>query len=130
MKDLNTKISVAAAISMAIAIVLGAFGAHGLEKLVDTDSLNTFEVGVRYHIYHSLAMLVVGMSQRVRYRLKKRTFILWFVGVLLFSGSLYLLAVDDALGLSLSFLGPVTPIGGTILILGWIFLAIGLWKNK
>ena len=85
MKDLNTKISVAAAISMAIAIVLGAFGAHGLEKLVDTDSLNTFEVGVRYHIYHSLAMMVVGMSQRVRYRLKKRTFILWFVGVLLFS---------------------------------------------
>ena len=130
MKDLNTKISVAAAISMAIAIVLGAFGAHGLEKLVDTDSLNTFEVGVRYHIYHSLAMLVVGMSQRVRYRLKKRTFILWFVGVLLFSGSLYLLAVDDALGADLSFLGPVTPIGGTILILGWIFLAIGLWKNK
>ena len=130
MKDLNTKISVAAAISMAIAIVLGAFGAHGLEKLVDTDSLNTFEVGVRYHIYHSLAMLVVGMSQRVRYRLKKRTFILWFVGVLLFSGSLYLLAVDDALGADLSFLGPVTPIGGTILILGWIFLALGLWKNK
>ena len=130
MKDLNTKISVAAAISMAVAIVLGAFGAHGLEKLVDTDSLNTFEVGVRYHIYHSLAMLVVGLSQRVRYRLKKRTFILWFTGLILFSGSLYLLAIDEALGADLGFLGPVTPIGGTILILGWIFLAIGLWKNK
>ncbi|PQB05824.1 DUF423 domain-containing protein [Aureitalea marina] len=130
MNNLSTKISTTGAILMALSIALGAFGAHGLERMVNPQALDTFEVGVRYQVYHSLAIVVIGLSGRLSDSVKKRTFILWMLGVVLFSGSLYLLATSEVIGEDLKFLGPVTPIGGLALIAGWGYLAFGLWKNR
>lgn len=130
MKKLDTKITVTAAMLMALAIVLGAFGAHGLKDAVDESSLDTFEIGVRYQVYHSLALLMIGFTDRIPQKLKKRSLVLWLVGILLFCGSLYLLAIEELLGMNLSFLGPITPIGGLAFILGWIYLGVGLWKTS
>lgn len=111
-----------------LAVIFGAFGAHTLEKIVSSDELETFEIGVRYQFYHAFALLIAGLLSIWRpHRHLKIAGWLFAIGILCFSGSLYLLAVDEALGLSLRWLGPVTPIGGTLFIAGWgyLFLAVG-----
>ncbi|MBQ0117478.1 MAG: DUF423 domain-containing protein, partial [Flavobacterium sp.] len=122
---MNKKLIITAAFLGSVAIVLGAFGAHALKKVLDTDALQTFEVGVRYQMYHALFLLGVGATPLVTEKTKKT--ILWLVslGVLLFSGSIYLLATQQALGINFSFLGPITPIGGLLLIAAWVLLC---WK--
>jgi len=79
----------------ALAIILGAFGAHGLEKLVDASSIETFEVGVRYQMYHALFLLFLGIWPNLAEAHKKRVFTLIVVGVVLFSFSIYLLALNS-----------------------------------
>lgn len=112
-----------------LAVGLGAFGAHSLEKIVSPEELDTFEVGVRYQFYHAFAILFIGLlSSRKQHRHLNTAGWLFTVGILFFSGSLYFLAVDEALGLSLRWLGPVTPIGGTMFIIGWIFLILASFK--
>ena len=130
MNKIDRKISVWASFLMALGIGLGAFGAHGLEQLVDTDALNTFEIGVRYQLMHCLALLAIGLSGRVPEKVAGLVLICFLLGILLFSGSLYLLAVDDALSIDLGFLGPITPLGGTAFIVGWLILGYKLWKNR
>ena len=78
-----------------IAIILGAFGAHALKKMLSIDQLSTFETGVRYQMYHALFLLFLGLMTQVSQRTKKTIFLLVLVGVILFSGSLYLLATND-----------------------------------
>ncbi|MCB9300286.1 MAG: DUF423 domain-containing protein [Lewinellaceae bacterium] len=114
------------------AVALGAFGSHGLKEAVTPEQLNTFEIGVRYQFYHALALLAVGLLLYFR----KTPLLPWagwsfLAGIFLFSGSLYLLAVNDILQLSTSLLGPMTPIGGTFFILGWgLFLASTYQENQ
>lgn len=105
------------AILGAIGVTLGALGAHALAEVLTEANLASFKTGVSYHMIHTLAMLAV--LQRQGYKL---SLILWLVGIVLFSGSIYLLATDELMGLQLSFLGPVTPIGGLALIAGWLAL--------
>ncbi|MEL7221857.1 MAG: DUF423 domain-containing protein, partial [Bacteroidota bacterium] len=119
------------AISMAIAVILGAFGAHGLKEIISVESMKTFETGARYHIYHSLAILLIGI---LLYDRKTRLMLiagwLFVIGIIFFSGSLYLLSMAEVENLPVNILGPITPIGGVILILGWVLLAASTFQDN
>ncbi|MCB0583939.1 MAG: DUF423 domain-containing protein [Phaeodactylibacter sp.] len=102
------------------AVALGAFGAHALRGILSSTDLNTFEIGVRYQFYHALATLIAGILLYFRKTpMLSRAGWLFIGGVTLFSGSLYILSVSDIFNIPKTFLGPVTPIGGIMLILGW-----------
>lgn len=113
----------------ALAVILGAFGAHGLKNklqsgLITADQLNGFDTAVRYQIYHLLAMfLIINLEKPLVNKLLKTAYRLFFIGILLFSGSLYLLTTRNLLHLDfLIFLGPITPIGGLFFVGGWLCL--------
>ena len=122
----DKKITVTASLLAALTIGIGAFGAHGLEKLVEGDALASFETGVRYQMYHVIALLILGFATVIPARIRKWVFWLFLGGIVLFSGSIYLLALRTLFSFDLSFLGPVTPVGGLLLIIGWLRLAYGL----
>lgn len=122
--DKNTVIL--GAFLMALTIGLGAFGAHGLKALVASTSLETFETGVRYQMYHSLAIVMLGLANVVPRSAKKWPVRLFVLGMILFSGSLYLLTFQNVLEVDLSVVGPITPLGGLLLISGWVLLGIRL----
>ena len=112
-----------------LGVILGAFGAHALKAILEPDQLSSFETGVRYQIYHGLAMLVLSWrNPSIRIALESWIQRLWFIGSLLFSGSIFLLTVGRSLDLNAGWAGPITPIGGTLLIVGWIMLCIGLLR--
>lgn len=122
-----------AALMSAFTVILGAFGAHSLKALISKEQIITFQTGINYQFYHTLAILLVYTISLSFYSpWIKRSAVTFFIGILLFSGSLYLLACKDFLGLdaSLAFIGPSTPIGGVFFILGWIFLFIGISKKQ
>jgi len=109
----------------ALAVTLGAFGAHGLKSQVSEKLYHTFQTGVSYHFYHVFAILIIGvLYQNITEKFAKFAFLFFAIGILLFSGSLYLLATRTLLGIEhWTWLGPLTPIGGVFFILGWILLA-------
>lgn len=104
-------------------VILGAFGAHLLEKLLSAAQLASFETGLRYQFYHVFFLILLSLIPRIEEKDKNKITLLISVGILLFSGSIYLLNLQDVLGLNLSFLGPVTPIGGSLLIFAWFYTA-------
>ncbi len=112
----------------ALSVILGAFGAHGLKKYVPAETVSTFETGVRYQFYHVFALLAVAILYE-KFASKYLVYAgnSFLIGILLFSGSLYLLTflkATDSVGLSK--LGIITPIGGLFFIAGWIFLILGI----
>jgi uncharacterized membrane protein YgdD (TMEM256/DUF423 family) len=117
-----------AAISLAIATIIGALGAHALEDILTPDQLQSFETGVRYHVYQSLGLFAIAVQQQ--FRVQKWTMHLLFWGMILFSASIYLLNLDEYIGLSLSFLGPITPIGGLLIIAAWTSLGVTLFTQQ
>ncbi len=113
------------ALSACIGVALGAFAAHGLKNRLGADLLATFEVGVRYQMFHALGLLAVAWAHtRWPGPLIVASGWLFVAGTLLFSGSLYLLALSGA-----RWLGPVTPFGGLAFLAGWLCLAWGAWKG-
>lgn len=117
---------VAVALSGFVMVLAGAFGAHGLEGRVPERLLEAFETGVRYQAWHTLAMLAVLIwRQAMPARGQSLTLWLWGGGIVLFSGSLYLLTLTGIRGL-----GMITPFGGLLLMAGWLALAISAWKAK
>lgn len=116
----------------AIAVALGAFGAHGLKKIVSAETVQVFQTGVQYQMYHALALLLTGLLyEKCSQKLAKTAGILFFIGIILFSGSLYLLTAGKATeATSLDKAGIITPIGGVCFIAGWVFLFIAAMKNK
>jgi uncharacterized membrane protein YgdD (TMEM256/DUF423 family) len=114
---------VAGALSAAVAVVLGAFGAHGLRGRLTPELLAVFEVGVRYQMYHALALLAVAWaSTRWPGTAMVVAGVLFVAGTVVFSGTLYVLALTGQ-----KWLGAITPLGGVAFILGWIVLAWGAW---
>lgn len=109
-----------------IAVILGAFGAHALKAVLTEAQLSTFQVGIRYHFLHTLAIFGVAILSKNNDSKRLNLAISFFIiGIILFSGSIYLLACKDILGIeSWKFLGPITPIGGTFFILGWSMLIV------
>ena len=110
----------------ALAVIFGAFGAHGLKKVLDAEQLKSFETGVKYQMYHALLLILagvifpfIGFSQNLMG---------WFIviGVFLFSFSIYGLVLSSARGRKMSFLGPVTTLGGLLLVMGWILFTINV----
>ena len=127
---MNKSAVIIGVVMMVIAIILGAFGAHGLKEHLTPEKFNTFEVGVRYQIYHGLAFLILGLSaDKVQFSLKRPIQFI-FGGVLMFSVSIYFLAIQEMLGVSLKFLGPVTPLGGVLMIIGWILFLVKIIRSK
>lgn len=126
---MNKKIVLTAAILLLLAIVLGAFGAHGLKDKVTPERIATFEVGVRYQFYIGLAMLILGFNEEKLGFSLKPTFILLLIGVLFFSVSIYFLAIQEILGASLKFLGPITPLGGLLMIIGLFVFIVKLMRK-
>lgn len=109
-----------------LAVVLGAFGAHGLKSVLSTQQLKTFEIGVRYQMYHSLALLLLpALSAYVSSKWVNRAAFSFVTGTVLFSGSLYALAISG-----IEWFGPVTPLGGLFFIAGWTLLIIGLLGGR
>lgn len=116
-------ISWASAFGM-LAIILGAMGAHALKGQLSADSLDSFNTAVRYQAWHAIALLIIGLTA---YPIKNKGLIalMWVIGILLFSGSIFLLSTASITGLHWSFLGPITPLGGLFFIGGWALLFIG-----
>lgn len=112
------------------AIILGAFGAHALKKHLTVEELVTFATGVKYQMYHALFLLFLGMTTLVNEKSKKTIFSLVIFGVIFFSGSIYLLATKTITGIDFKPLGILTPIGGTLLILGWAVFLWSVLKDK
>lgn len=127
---MEKKIFLAASILGLIAVVLGAFAAHGLRDALNPTSLESFQTGVRYQMYHAFFLFVVGLMPQLQPQQKKRLFWLVLLGVLLFSGSIYLLATNALTPIDFAFLGPVTPLGGLLLMCAWGVLAFYLIKHK
>ena len=116
----------------ALAVILGAFGAHALKPLLTPEQLNTFETGVKYEFYHALALLDTGIIYSVfPFKPVRYASICFIIGILLFSGSLYAMTAMKLGGeVGLGGLGILTPIGGLFFILGWLMLVLGVMKKK
>jgi uncharacterized membrane protein YgdD (TMEM256/DUF423 family) len=127
---MNKAILITTSILGVLSVILGAFGAHALKELLNTESLQTFETGVRYQMYHALLLLFVGSTSLVSEKSKKAIFYLVLMGVIFFSGSIYLLATNSLTIFNFKTIGFVTPIGGLFLIISWILLFINFVKIK
>lgn len=112
------------------AIILGAFGAHALKKVLPAEQLVTFETGVRYQMYHALFLILIGMITVLPEKTKKTIYFLVLSGVCFFSGSIYLLATNSLTSFDFKVIGFVTPIGGLLLILAWGMLFFNFVKKK
>ena len=113
-----------------LAVILGAFGAHGLKELISTEAIQTFETGVRYQMYHAFLLLIVGKFTFIHIKAKRLIFWLIVLGVLFFSGSIYGLATNTLTAFDFKEIGFITPIGGLFLIISWLILLIIFLKNK
>jgi len=116
-----------------LAIALGAFGAHGIKNLVGPDQVASYNTGVRYQFYHGFAILITAWLAEKWISPKASSRVVWFflIGILLFSGSIYLLSLREVLGIEhWKFLGPMTPIGWISFLVGWALLGIGVWSAK
>lgn len=109
-----------------IAVVLGAFATHGLKPSLSADAIDSFETGVRYQMYHAFLLLVIGNMQLRGNKMPPSLLYMIIAGVLLFSGSIYLLATNTLTAIDFKILGPVTPLGGSLLIFCWGIL---IWNS-
>ncbi|TDM00491.1 MAG: DUF423 domain-containing protein [Flavobacteriaceae bacterium] len=105
-----------------LSVALGAFGAHGLKKILSAEKLQSFEVGVRYQLTHALLLLLMGFFLNFQSSTERYAAYFLALGITLFSGSIYVLSFSEKLPFSVKFLGPVTPIGGLFLLLAWASL--------
>ncbi|GER60365.1 DUF423 domain-containing protein [Patiriisocius marinus] len=129
MDILHKKTVLTACILAASCIAIGAFGAHGLKQIVSQDSLAIYVTGTHYHMYHALALLVLGCLPQISSKTRATVFWFFLLGTVFFSGSLYVLALKNVLPFNVSFLGPITPLGGLLFILGWLRLGYGVVKK-
>lgn len=105
-----------------LAIVLGAFGAHLLKKKLNKDQLQSFETGIKYQMYHAIVLLILGYNLNDTLALDNYIVYCFIIGVVLFSFSIYGLVISTYKGKKMKFLGPITPLGGLFLTIGWLLL--------
>ena len=113
-----------------ISVILGAFGAHALKKVISVDKLTSFETGVRYQMYSALFLLVVGYILKFETPTEKWISILMIAGTFLFSVTIYLLAFSEVASIPTKIVGPITPLGGLLMIISWAMLIFYFIKNK
>lgn len=127
---MNKKICITGALLILVSIILGAFGAHALKEVISLEKLTSFETGIRYQTYHGLALLILGFNaDKLPFSLKWIN-AFFVIGTLFFSCSIYFLSIQELLGMSLRFLGPITPIGGLLLIMGWSVFVYQLMDKR
>lgn len=130
MKRFTKHVLIIGAIILATAIILGAFGAHALRDRLSEASLEVFKTGVLYQFMHGFAILIMAVLSMHLPESKLRSPVMFFVlGILCFSGSLYFLSTQALTGLPLKFLGPITPLGGLLFILGWLVFIVQIVKK-
>ena len=128
---MNKQIIVTAGFFGLLAVIAGAFGAHALQAKLDARQLDVWHTAVQYQFYHVFALLFLSTFTRFKNNLISTSYYLFTFGIIFFSGSLYLLACRDLIGWSwLNIMGPITPIGGLLFILGWATLAVAGLRNK
>jgi uncharacterized membrane protein YgdD (TMEM256/DUF423 family) len=129
---MHKRFVVTGAVLGAIAVALGAFGAHGLKKIVAAETVQTFQTAVQYQMYHALALLVTGLLyEKCSQRFAKTAGILFIIGVILFSGSLYILTAGKvAETTAMDKAGLITPLGGLAFIGAWLFLFLAAIRSK
>ena len=117
-----------AAIFGIIAVIFGAFGAHALKAQLSATALENWKTAVNYQFIHALALLLLATLQTNRFICLSA----WFfaLGIVCFSGSLYLLSIREILTINIAFVGPITPIGGLFFIIGWVFLFFSAFKKN
>ena len=111
------------------AVILGAFGAHALKEVLSENQLSSFQTGIRYQFFHGLAILVLSFNMNYFTDRLSSIIKIMSAGIILFSFSIYLLNIQDLVGFPMSFLGPITPIGGLLLITSWILLFFSIKKQ-
>jgi len=119
-----------ASILGALAVIFGAFGAHALKQLLNTEQLKSFETGVKYQMYHAIVLLLIGFNFNLETASEKYMVYTFIVGILLFSFSIYGLVISAAKNKKLRFLGPITPLGGLLLVCGWCLLFYSILGSK
>ncbi|RED46665.1 uncharacterized membrane protein YgdD (TMEM256/DUF423 family) [Winogradskyella eximia] len=127
---MNKTLLITGAILGVLGIILGAFAAHGLEKLVDADAIKSFETGVRYQLYHAFFLLILGSTSFLSLKAKKTIFYLVLFGVIFFSVSIYGLATNSLSSFDFKTIAFITPLGGLLLIAAWMVMLIGIIRNK
>lgn len=127
---MQRKFILAGSILMMIAVILGAMAAHALKEVLDADQINSFETAVRYQVYHALVLLIISQINFLDLKSKKLVFYGFMGGILLFSGSIYLLVLAPLADLDLKFLGPITPVGGLALIATWFYVVVKTLRYK
>ncbi len=127
---MNRRFLIAGAIFGLFAVILGAFAAHGLKESISVESLKSFETGVRFQMYHAFLLLILGASNFLSSARTNLTFYLLCLGVVFFSGSIYLLSTGELSGINFSSIALVTPLGGSLLIIGWSILLLNFIKLK
>jgi len=126
----NKAILLTATIFGALSIILGAFGAHALKKILTPEQLTSFETGVKYQMYHAFFLLFLGITRRISKKKKKTIYIITLFGVILFSGSIYLLTTKEITTIDISSIAFITPIGGLLFISAWLVLFFEIYKSK
>ncbi|MFC4095449.1 DUF423 domain-containing protein [Euzebyella saccharophila] len=112
-----------------LSVIIGAFGAHGLEKVLNAEALQTFETGVKYQMYHALLLILVSVIPKISAKAKKAIFWLLLIGIIFFSFSIYFLATNDLTAFDFKTIGFVTPIGGSLLIAAWGVFGYHVYKS-
>ena len=127
---MNKNITATAAFLGMVAIILGAFGAHTLKKVLTPEQLISFETGVRYHMYQAFFLFFLASQNDILEKTKKTIFTLITLGTLFFSGSIYLLSTTGITGINFKPIGFITPIGGVLLILAWGMLGYSIIQSR
>ena len=128
---MNRRIILTASFFGAVAVILGAFGAHSLKNVLSADQLAIWTKGIEYQFYHTFALLFLSTFARFRTKLVDLSYVCFTAGMVLFSGSLYLLATRDITHIGfMNIIGPITPLGGLLLVSGWVLLFLGALKNR
>ncbi len=127
---MNKKITAIAAFLGMVAIILGAFGAHALKKVLTPEQLISFETGVRYQMYQAFFLFFLATQNDILEKTKKTIFTLILSGTLFFSGSIYLLSTTGITGVNFKPIGFITPIGGLLLIIAWGILGYSILKSR
>jgi len=112
-----------------LSVIFGAFGAHALKKTLNEEQLKSFETGVKYQMYHALVLLMIGFNLNLDTTMEQYMVYCFILGTVLFSFSIYGLCISASKGKKLKFLGPITPLGGLLLVAGWSFLLYSFIKN-
>jgi uncharacterized membrane protein YgdD (TMEM256/DUF423 family) len=128
---MNKQIIITASVLGMLAVITGAFGAHGLKAVLSASQLEVWHTAVQYNFYHVFALLFLSTFKDTKSKLISASYYLFTFGIVFFSGSLYLLSCRKLIGWDwLIYMGPITPLGGLLFILGWLMLAIAAFRYK